>query len=199
MSEPRRAESAMTQNPIPGTMAAGPPAGSIPERTAVVLDRADLETHHEAAFGWALHCCRFDRDEAAEVLQTAYLKALDGRARFDGLSAMRTWLFGVIRVTAAERRRARLLRGELLRRWVLARPAGPDSDAADAEERTRLRAALGRLSARQRDVLHLVFYQDLTVDEAAGVLGISPGSARTHYARGKSRLRTLLEAGEGER
>jgi len=33
----------------------------------------ELAAHHEDAWGWALACCRFDHDEAQEVLQQAYL------------------------------------------------------------------------------------------------------------------------------
>ena len=44
------------------------------------------------------------------MLQTSYLKAIEGRARFNGHSSTRTWFFGVVRKTALERRRHRAVR-----------------------------------------------------------------------------------------
>ena len=158
-----------------------------------------LEQAHPASFGWALVCCGFDREEAREVLQEAYVRVLDGRAAFDGRSSLKTWLFGVVRRTAAERRRRAWLRGIALGRFFATRPdpppsPGPDAAAAESEERRALRRALAELPRRQREVLHLVFYQDLTVEAVAGVLAISVGAARTHYHRGKERLRRRLGA-----
>ena len=63
----------------------------------------ELEWLHAAAFGWALACCAGDRAAAEDALQASYLKVLDESARFDGRSSFRTWLFGVVRRTAAER------------------------------------------------------------------------------------------------
>jgi DNA-directed RNA polymerase specialized sigma24 family protein len=84
------------------------------------MSREELEREllrvHEASFGWALHCGRFDRSEAEDVLQQTYVKVLDGSARFGGRSAFRTWLFGVIRRTASERRRAHTMRSLFLDR-----------------------------------------------------------------------------------
>lgn len=167
----------------------------------VMLSQGDLERElealHQAGFGWALGCCRWDGEEAADVLQAVYLKVLEGKARFDGRSTPKTWLFATIRRTAAEARRRRWVRALALGRWAGRRPSAapapdPETLASERESLCALRAALDALPARQREVLHLVFYEDLTIDEASAVLGISVGSARTHYARGKERLRRTL-------
>ena len=158
--------------------------------------RRQLEQVHADCFGWAMTCCGRDRDDAWEVLQTVYIKVLEKRARYDGQSSVRTWLFGVIRHTARSERRKAWLRGLLLSRESHSLlPVAVVSPEAEAERSSRcmhLRDALARLAARQREVLQLVFYHDLTVDEAAVVMGVSAGAARTHYARGKSRLAALL-------
>ncbi|MFN0099517.1 MAG: RNA polymerase sigma factor [Gemmatimonadaceae bacterium] len=157
---------------------------------------ASLAALHEAGFAWARSCCQGDADLAADVLQTTYLKVLSGVARFSGQSAFKTWMFGVIRLTALEMDRGR---GREL-------PFDADTDAespetgADvllirAEEHEALREALGKLPARQREVLHLVFQQEMTIAEASGVMGVSLGSARIHYERAKKRVRALLVAG----
>jgi RNA polymerase sigma-70 factor (ECF subfamily) len=149
--------------------------------------------------GRALACCRYDRAEAEDVLQASYLKVLDGHAVFSGRSSFRTWLFGVIRRTAAEQRRRSALR-RLVRAtpmlWTTLADSGPMAldELARVGQHERLRGALRTLSQRQRQVLHLVFQQDLTIEAAAGVMGISVGSARTHYARGKAHLLDLLRS-----
>ena len=162
---------------------------------------AELERNHAASFGWTLACTGWDRTEAEEVLQIAYVRALDGSARFGGRSSVKTWFFGVIRRTAAGRRRTARLRRLALERFRGPVPtpiASPEEETDAGRDRARLRAALTRLSVRQREVLHLVFYGDLTVEEAARVMGVSVGSARTHYARGKTKLRELLAEGDAD-
>ena len=156
-----------------------------------------LEEQHHSCFAWALACCRWNRDEAEEVLQSTYLKVLEGRARLNGGAIPRVWIFGVIRLTSCEHRRRGLARILGLERWRRlkpepASPSTPEDDSADMHSHFRLRHLLERLSPRQGRLLHLVFYQEMTIEEASVVMGISLGSARTHYERGKARLRMLM-------
>jgi RNA polymerase sigma-70 factor, ECF subfamily len=160
--------------------------------------RANLEKYHHDSYGWALSCCAHNRTEAEGVLQAVYLKVLEGKARFDGKAAFKTWLFAVIRRTAADERRRHWLRGFGLLKYVerarrSARATSPDDSVLRSELQTLLRRALAELPRQQREVLQLVFYHELSLAEAAEVLSISLGSARTHYERGKKQLRQQLE------
>jgi RNA polymerase sigma-70 factor (ECF subfamily) len=157
-----------------------------------------LGAHHAESWSWSLACCRGDVGRAEDALHLSYQKVLDGRARYDARSSFKTWLFGVIRLTALDQRRW------TWRRWLRHAPlseaagtAAPGPQAPElvaGEERcAAVRAALDGLAARQAEVLRLVFYHELTLDQAAEVMGVSPGTARTHYERGKERLRRRLD------
>ena len=160
----------------------------------------ELAAIHAASFGWALACCGRDPVAAEDVLQDVYFKVLDGRARRDHRSTLKTWLFGVIRMTAREHRRwsvLRLLRGGARGDDALDDVADdrrqPDSEAGAKQRAEQLARALQRLSERQREILHLVFYEGLSIAEGAEVMGVSLGTARQHYERGKAALRAIIE------
>lgn len=160
--------------------------------------RAGLERHHRECFGWALGCCANSPDQAAEVMQTVYLKVLDGRARFDGRSSFKTWLLTLIRNTAADewrrKHRQQLRLSEFEERAERPAPeTGPDESAHRAQVNGLLAGALSALPARQQEVLRLVFYHELSLAEAAEVMGVSLGTARTHYDRGKKSVRDWME------
>ena len=158
--------------------------------------RSQLERHHADSYGWAVACCSQNRELAEDILQTAYLKILQGSARYRGEAAFKTWLFAVIRLTAADERR------RFWRRWFglnnferHREPAieRPRDDGLDETARLdAFRLALKRLPQRQREVIHLICYQYLSLEQAAEVVGISLGSARTHYDRAKTSLRGWL-------
>lgn len=164
------------------------------------MDKAKLEVlleeHHAAAYTWALHCCHGNQEEAKDVLQTVYLTILEGKARFSNLSSFKTWLFSLIRKKACTAHRNVMRR---LRR-LSEDYTSPSVEQAEnvehiyrSELREKVTKLLRDLSDRQREVLYLVFYHELTLEEAAEAMSVSLGSARTHYHRGKERLREQIE------
>src|SRR5262245_40402283 len=125
--------------------------------------RAQLERYHEESYGWARNCCRQYPDDAEGVLQAVYVKILERKAVFNGRSAFRTWLFAVIRKTAAEERRRRMFtRLRLVPYTEIAPPASPAEGPDESRYRSEIQATLGQalaaLPRRQREVVQLVFY-----------------------------------------
>ena len=168
-----------------------------PQSTAPEELERRLAELHEASFGWACACCAWNETDAEDVLQTTYVKVISGRARFEGKSSFKTWLFGVIRLTAREQARSfRKHRERDVTLGAVPEPQAGDTPAdeavARAEQAQLLQQALEELPDRQQEVLNLVFYQDLTLREAAEVMEVSIGSVRVHYDRGKKKLRALL-------
>lgn len=70
-------------------------------------------------------------------------------------------------------------------------PTVPDAAAATAD-RGQLAAALRQLPRRQREVLVLRYYADLSVAEIAETLGISPGNVRACVSRGLAALAAVI-------
>jgi len=160
--------------------------------------RKELAKLHKSAFGWAMVCCGRERDLAAEVLQEAYCRILTGDASFAGKSEFSTWVFGVIRHVAHEEFRHQQRRRRFFQpnAQIAAQAcAVVDFDHVTIEQHElaeQLCSALEKLSNRQREVLHLTFHENMTIEQAANILDITVGSARQHYQRGKASLRRLL-------
>jgi RNA polymerase sigma-70 factor (sigma-E family) len=94
-------------------------------------------------------------------------------------------------------------RSALRHRSVVARNAPrPAPDAASAEhgamvaiEHAAVMDALRLLPQRQREVLVLRYYLDLSEAQIADTIGISRGAVKSHASRGMATLRTTLETG----
>ncbi len=106
-----------------------------------------------------------------------------------------------LRQTVVNRSRSALRHRGVVDRH-LDRQRGPETaDPADVASLDRSRrdlvvAALGSLPRRQREVLALRYYLDLSEAEIADALGISRGAVKSHASRGSVALRALLEGTE---
>ncbi len=137
-----------------------------------------------------------DRAAAEDVTALSFERAYRRRRTFDRRRGEeRAWLFGIARNAALDelRRRRRLaqLAGE---------PAQPDQaePVGDGPEvalrRTAVRTALGRLSAREREIVALKFHAGLSNVEIARLLGVSESNAGTLLYRTLEKLRRACDA-----
>jgi RNA polymerase sigma-70 factor (sigma-E family) len=125
-----------------------------------------------------------DWQHAEDLLQTALMRCYGRWAQIDGPEAY-------VRQTMV-----RLMLGWRRRRWVGEIPtAAPDQVAQDdgmADQvalHTDLLRLLQELGPRQRAVLILRFYEDMSEGEVASLLGVSVGTVKSQTARGLARLR----------
>lgn len=144
-----------------------------------------LKLHHKDAYLWARQCCSFNDDLAKDVLQQVYLKILEGKAKLNDEEKAKTWIFSIIRYTAIDQ----------LRKTGKFISIEDDAEIADMEEEVDLtdyKAIINLLPRMQQEVILMVFYHQMTIEQSAEVLQISLGTARTHYERGKKNLKKLI-------
>ncbi|MFP5346947.1 MAG: RNA polymerase sigma factor SigM [Actinomycetes bacterium] len=134
-----------------------------------------------------------DPDDAADALQDALLSAFRSAASYRGEAAVTTWLHRVVVNACLDR--ARRSRGRRTVPLPEAAPAAPGDEPAEAELRVDLVRALARLPEHQRVAVVLVDLQDLSVAEAAAVLGVPPGTVKSRCSRGRAALAQLLRPG----
>jgi RNA polymerase sigma factor (sigma-70 family) len=162
-----------------------------PDLFAAVFDRYYAEIH-----GFASR--RLGGSLADDVAAETFLIAFDRRRRYDlARPDARPWLYGIASNLISRHRRAEVRQYRALARAGLAQVADGHAERVegrlDAEAlRGRLAAALAEVADRDRDVLLLVAWAQLSCDEAARALGIPAGTARSRLHRARRKTRAAL-------
>jgi len=156
------------------------------------VSRSALEAIHSQVYGWALSRCDFEHANAEDLMQQAYVELLSGNARFDNKSSLKTFVFSVVQNLARSRFRRLSTRLRLVKKYH-AEAVETSVEAPEPRANGDVWRAVRALPARQRDVIELVFCRELTVEEAAAVMGVSTGTGRVHYDRAKKALRQRLQ------
>lgn len=151
-----------------------------------------IELHNES-YGWALMCCDRNKQVAIDVLQSSYLKVLEGKATFRDRASFKTWFFAVVRNTAIDMMKKEAKRNVNTTEVEMAIHLADAAKEGSTSDSKKLEKALTQLSNKQRELMHLLFYQGMTLDEASDVMNISGGTARQHYHRAKLKLKELLK------
>jgi RNA polymerase sigma-70 factor, ECF subfamily len=157
---------------------------------------------------------------AEEIVQETWLGILTGIDRFEGRSALRSWIFSIL----INQAKTHSVRERRTLPFSSISPAGRDEPAVDAdrfqnddeawpghwatpprpwqkpdrralslEARELLKAALSELPDRQRVIVCLRDVDGLSSGEVCGLLGLSRENERVLLHRGRSRLRAALE------
>ena len=146
-------------------------------------------------------------DDANEALQDAFVSVFKSIDKFEGSSALGTWLHRIA-VNAAlmklrsKKRRPEVALDDLLPRFLddghQAEPAEPWSQGAVelcamAEMRTIVRSLIAELPENYRVVLALRDLDEVPTDEVAKLLEITPNAVKIRVHRARQALRTLLD------
>ena len=123
---------------------------------------------------------------AEEIVHDSFARIVERPPRLDDPTALSAY----VRATVVNGCRSKVKRAVLERKHAKA-SAEVHTDPERPNE--HIRRAIGELPIRQRQVVVLRFYEDLTVEQIASTLNISSGSVKTHLHRATQRLGTLLD------
>ncbi len=143
-----------------------------------------------------------NRQDAEDALQETLLRAYRGLVGFRGEASLSTWLTAIAdnQCATLAQRRARHVMGEHLRQLILLyeEVRQPAYDSGDDRPR-RVQRTLARAPRRDREILFMRFFQDLTLEEIASTLGIGLSTAKMRLYRALARAHSRLEdpAGAG--
>ena len=139
-----------------------------------------------------------DHQEAYDVVQEVFIKAMREARLFDDEFKIKAWLFRVTSNLCFNQVRNRKRRGAILDSMV--KPEAFSADQMDTvfagEQREEMSAALEHLSDDHRDILVLRYYDDLSYAEIAEVLQVKLGTVMSRLSRARMRLLTVMEESE---
>ena len=156
-----------------------------------------MEAHQTRLMGQALVFCR-DTHLAQDLVQETMIAAWQSLRRYDGSCRFFTWLYAILlrqhrRSLRWFARRLPLPTANQMAYAARHEPTAHDGETTNAAESQLLRAMVGDLPARHRDVIRLRFYQDASEAEIAAALGISQGTVKSRLHHALRKLRRMKE------
>lgn len=171
-------------------------------------DPASIEAVVHAYLPQILRAARgagLDLHRAQDVTQSVFLTFIEGIARFEGRSHVRTWLFGILYRKLSETWRITkrdntfddiddVMEARFAPDGTWARPPrGTDRDTLDAEIRAHLAACLDEVPERQRMAFLLREVEGMSTGEICNVLRVTDTNLGVLLFRVRNRLRECLE------
>jgi RNA polymerase sigma-70 factor, ECF subfamily len=134
--------------------------------------------------------------DAADIAQEAFVKAHRSLPKLTDPTTVRSWMLRIVANEAKNHLRGRdrrRRRDERYGAWVVAAVPDPETSALDADAARDLSLALGRIGARDREVLAYRYFAGLSEAETAAAAGVAVGTVKSRTARALTRLRAEME------
>jgi RNA polymerase sigma-70 factor (ECF subfamily) len=162
-----------------------------------------MERHYRRVYRIALGYLR-QPDDALEVVQEAFVQACQSAPRWDGSADAGPWLSRITVNLAIDRWRRNRRRAQTFTALADDDHASALADAGPSPDRRvqrreageRVAAALAVLPERQRAVVVLRHYQEMSLEEIAQALGMSLGTVKSSLHRALGRMRGALAGGQ---
>ena len=154
-----------------------------------------VRQHQEAVFRLS-YLLLGDPDDAEDVTQDTFVRALHALGRFDAARPLRPWLLRIATNLAHNRRRSASRYLAALQRLFIVEhspAAAVESESIKNMETQTLWQAVWRLPEADQQVIYLRYFLDLPVDETAAALGVAAGTVKSRLSRALDRLHRLIE------
>ncbi|MEM9897769.1 MAG: RNA polymerase sigma factor [Pseudomonadota bacterium] len=133
------------------------------------------------------------RDEAEDIAHDAFVKAWHAAEQFAGRSSVKSWLYTIAKNKLIDRRRrAKPLSGEDAAFDLPDEGATPFDAAVHAEDRRRVAHCVETLSDSHRLAIRLIYFDDLSIAEAAEIMECPVGTVKTRLHHAKQLLMRCL-------
>ncbi|RIK98171.1 MAG: RNA polymerase subunit sigma [Proteobacteria bacterium] len=165
------------------------------DRTAM---HALYARHSRSVYRFALRMMG-DPTAADDIVSTVFLDVHRAAGTFEARSRVSTWLLAICRnkVLALRRRRTPDQLSDADAMAIEDDTETPEQSVVREDAAAALRRALTRLSAAHREVIDLVYYQNMSVEEAGQVLGVPKNTVKTRMFYARKQLARLLAEADG--
>ncbi len=156
-----------------------------------------MKAYGKDVWNFALMLTR-NRDLADDIAQDVFLKVYEKLPEFRGQSSVKTWILTITRHAALDHMRSSWVRKVMLLDFL---PGGPSHPSAEKELLRKLQSeevwhAVLSLPLKLREPLLLVCHYGMTMEEAAGLLGVAKGTVKSRLHRARAAMNRKVSASE---
>ena len=150
--------------------------------------------HHVRVYRFVLRLVR-NEATAEDLISDVFLDVWRQAGKFEGRSAVSTWMLSIARFKAlsALRRRPEQELDDKTAEQIEDHSDDPEVALAKKDKAAVLRQALSKLSAEHREVVDLVYYHEKSVEEVAGIVDIPEATVKTRMFYARKKLSELLK------